>query len=400
MTPPSSETLRGVVASADVVVCCGSGGVGKTTTAAVVGLEAARAGRRVVVVTIDPARRLADALGLDDGLTSEPRRIDLRSDADADADADAQGAAGGRGADRGGELSAMMLDTAATFDGLVTRYAEDPDQVDRILSNPFYRNMASAMSGTQEYMAAETLHALHLDHRFDLVVVDTPPSRNALDFLDAPGVLSRFLDHRVFKLAMLPTRSSLKIFGAAAQPIFRAIGKVVGSDVLADSLAFFQAFAGMETGFRERADDVVALLRADRTKFVIVATPRHDTITEAVWFARQLRDQGVGIDASVVNRVLPDFGRTPDEPGPVDGAGGSELDLLWRNLAELRATRAAEIEALAPLVELTGRAPVAMVPLLSADVHDLGGLDEIALHLFADDGLDGGAGPRPPATTR
>jgi anion-transporting ArsA/GET3 family ATPase len=348
-----------VVESSDVVVCCGSGGVGKTTTAAVLGLEAARRGRRVVVVTIDPARRLADALGLDEGLSSEPQRIEVAS----------------------GELWAMMLDTAATFDGLVRTHADDADQVERILANPFYRNMAGAMSGTQEYMAAETLHALHNDDRFDLVIVDTPPSRNALDFLDAPGVLSRFLDHRVFKLAMLPTRGGLKFLGVAAQPIFKAIGRVVGSDVLTDALAFFQAFAGMETGFRERADDVIALLRADATSFVVVASPRHDTIAEAIWFAQQLHDQGVGVAAAIVNRVHPDFAADVDV---------SEIALddpvvagLVHNLRELDAIRAAEVAALEPLVKLTEPAPVVLLPLLQRDVHDIAALDEIATHLFA-----------------
>jgi len=364
-------SIRDVVDASDVIVCCGSGGVGKTTTAAVIGLEAARAGRKVVVVTIDPARRLADALGLADGLSNEPQPVDFAG----------RTASGRKSTKRQtGEFSAMMLDTAATFDGLVRTHADDDDQVERILENPFYRNMAGAMSGTQEYMAAETLHALHHDDRFDLVVVDTPPSRNALDFLDAPGVLSRFLDHRIFKLAMLPTRGGLKIFGAAAQPIFKAIGKVVGSDVLADSLAFFQAFAGMESGFRERADEVVALLRAERTNFVVVASPRHDTITEAVWFARQLGEQGVGVAASIVNRLLPSFGDV--EPDTDAGGGDGELAELWRNLDELRAIRAAELTALRPLVELTEPAPVRLLPLLGRDVHDMSALDEIAAHLF------------------
>lgn len=355
--------VDGVLAESDVVVCCGSGGVGKTTTAAVLALRAARQGRRAVVVTIDPARRLADALGLGDGLSSEPQRIDLADVAD------------------GGELWAMMLDTAATFDGLVRRHADDPDQVERILTNGFYRNIAGAMSGTQEYMAAETLHALHGDDRFDLVIVDTPPSRNALDFLDAPGVLSRFLDHRIFKLAMLPTRGGLKLLGTAAQPIFRAIGKVVGSDVLADSLAFFQAFSGMETGFRERADDVVELLRADRTNFMVVASPRHDTITEAVWFAEQLRAQDVGVAAAIINRVQPSFG---DDTGDEDLDRSPELADLWRNVDELQAVRSAELEALRPLVELTEPAPVARIPLLDRDVHDIDTLDVIGIHLFGD----------------
>ncbi|MFK8023981.1 MAG: ArsA family ATPase [Ilumatobacter sp.] len=360
-----AEGVETVLEASDVVVCCGSGGVGKTTTAAVLGLRAARSGRRVVVVTIDPARRLADALGLEAGLSSAPQRISL----------DTEGSHG--------ELWAMMLDTAATFDGLVRRHADDAEQVDRILSNGFYRNMAGAMSGTQEDMAAETLHALHHDDRFDLVIVDTPPSRNALDFLDAPGVLSRFLDHRVFKLAMLPTRSGLKVFGAAAQPIFRAIGKVVGSDVLADSLAFFQAFSGMETGFRERADEVVELLRAERTNFVVIASPRHDTITEAVWFAEQLRAQEVGVAAAIVNRVQPAF----DGGADTDASSGREdpgLAALWQNLDELRAVRDAELAALAPLVELTSPSPVALIPLLDRDVHDIDTLDVVGRHLFAD----------------
>ena len=361
------SAMHDVLDAADVIVCCGSGGVGKTTTAAVLGIEAARTGRRAVVVTIDPARRLADALGLADGLSSEPQRIEAAIGGD-------------------GELSAMMLDTAATFDGLVMRYADDEDQVERILTNPFYRNMAGAMSGTQEYMAAETLHALHHDDRFDLVIVDTPPSRNALDFLDAPGVLSRFLDHRVFKLAMLPTRSGLKVFGAAAQPIFKAIGKVVGSDVLTDALAFFQAFAGMESGFRERADDVVALLRAERTSFVVVASPRHDTITEAVWFAQQLQQQGVGVAAAIVNRVLPRFGSVDspiEEPVGQPAGVGDDESMLWTNLNELQRIRAAELEALQPLVDLASTGAVALVPLLERDVHDVESLSEVAGHLFA-----------------
>jgi anion-transporting ArsA/GET3 family ATPase len=356
-----------IVDTAAVIVCCGSGGVGKTTTAAVLGLEAARRGRRAVVVTIDPARRLADALGLPDGLASSPQRIELD--------------------DASGELWAMMLDTAATFDGLVRTHADSPEQVDRILTNAFYRNMAGALSGTQEYMAAETLHALHGDDRFDLVVVDTPPSRNALDFLEAPGVLARFLDHRLFKLLMLPARGGLRVIGTATQPVLRAIGKVVGSDVLADSVAFFQAFAGMETGFRERADEVVALIRAPETSFVVVASPRHDTVTEAVWFAGQLRGQGIDVAAAVVNRAHPAFGEgtaadAADAARAAAAAGDDTLAALWRNVAELRTVRERELRELEPLAALTGRDRVVVLPLLDRDVHDLAGLRTIATHLF------------------
>ncbi len=176
------------------------------------------------MVTIDPARRLADALGLEGGLGGEPARVDLP--------------------DLDGECWAMMLDTSAMFDRVVREHAADAEQAERIVQNRFFLNMAGSLSGTQEYMASEALHLLHGDERFDLVVVDTPPSRHALDFLKAPGVLARFLDHRLFKLMMMPTRSGMKLFSVATQPILRAIGRVIGSDVLADAVAFFQAFAG------------------------------------------------------------------------------------------------------------------------------------------------------------
>ncbi|HEX8769351.1 MAG TPA: ArsA-related P-loop ATPase, partial [Acidimicrobiales bacterium] len=172
--------MKELVSDRSVVVCCGPGGVGKTTTAAVVALEGAMRGRRSVVVTIDPARRLADALGLG-SLSDEPRLIDSK----------------GRW---GGELWALMLDTKSTFDTLVTKYAARPEQAESILSNRFYRNISSALSGTQEYMAMEKLFELHDQNRFDLIVVDTPPTRNALDFIDAPRRLTRFLDNRVFRL--------------------------------------------------------------------------------------------------------------------------------------------------------------------------------------------------------
>src|SRR6478735_8922967 len=238
-SPVARPSLEPAVAAASVVVCCGSGGVGKTTVAAAIAVEAARRGRRVVVVTIDPARRLADALGLPEGLAATPQRIAL------------DGAPAATG-----ELWAMMLDTAAAFDDVVRRYATSAEQAERIVANPFFQNIAGSLSGTQEYMASETLYLLHHDDRFDLVVVDTPPTRHALDFLEAPGVLARFLDHRLFKMMMLPAKRGMGIVNAATQPIMRAIGRVVGSDVLADAVAFFQAFGGMEGGFRRRAEEV------------------------------------------------------------------------------------------------------------------------------------------------
>ena len=352
--------LIDAIGSRDVLVCCGSGGVGKTTTAATLGLELAHRGRRVVVVTIDPAKRLADALGLDEGLDNEPTRLHR---------AVAPGGAG--------ELWAMMLDTAATFDGLVRANAPTPERAERILANPFYRNIAGALSGTQEYMAAERLHALHADERFDVVIVDTPPTRNALDFLDAPGTLARFLDHPLFKMMMLPARRGLAVLNLAAQPALRTIGKVVGGDVLADAIAFFQAFEGMETGFRERADEVMELLRAPSTCYVLVASPKADTIDEAIYFAERLAESSLDVGALIVNRCTPVF-----EPGRPDTPRRPSDDALWANLDELAATGNAERSQLRPLVDRIGGAPVAWVPLLAGDVHDLASLHQIRALLF------------------
>jgi anion-transporting ArsA/GET3 family ATPase len=361
--------LDGVVADAGVIVCCGSGGVGKTTIAAVIGIEAARRGRRVAVVTIDPARRLADALGLPDGLSGTPQLVDLGN------------------APGSGELWAMMLDTPAMFERVVRSHAADAEQADRIVENRLYQNIAGALSGTQEYMASEALHELHGDDRFDLVVVDTPPSRNALDFLEAPGVLSRFLDHTAFKLLMMPTRTGMKVLSIATQPIVRAIGRVVGTDVLADAVAFFQAFAGMDVGFRERADQVTALLHDDATRFVLVASPQRDTVVEAVWFAEQLREQGFEVAATVVNRLLPRFGEGTAAEAATRAAaarerGDDEVSALWANLAELRTIADAERSQLRPLVDRVGEQLIVEVPRLPSDVHDVAALELLGAHLF------------------
>jgi anion-transporting ArsA/GET3 family ATPase len=358
-------SLDAIVERSDVVVCCGPGGVGKTTTAAVIALHAARAGRRAVVVTIDPARRLGDALGLPGGLSGEPRRVAVEAS---------------------GELWAMMLDTPAMFERVVRRHATDRSQADRIVENRFFRNIAGNLGGTQEYMASEALHELRDDDRFDLVVVDTPPSRNALDFLESPGVLTRFLGHPVFALMMLPTRTGFRVLSVATQPVLRAIGKVVGSEVLTDAVAFFQAFSGMESGFRARAEAVDRLLRSETTAFVVVTAPHHEVIEECGWFVGQLDGLGLGVDALVVNRVHPTFG-----PGDVADAeqraasararAADDAALLWANLADERRLAAAQRHAVAPLVERSGAIAVE-VPLLPEDVHDRSTLDIVAGHLF------------------
>jgi anion-transporting ArsA/GET3 family ATPase len=347
--------IEALVEERAIVVCCGSGGVGKTTTAAALALEGAQRGRRACVVTIDPAKRLADALGLE-ALTNEPRRIE---------------------GDWPGELWALMLDTKSTFDSLVQQHSATPEQARSILDNRLYRNIAGALSGTQEYMAMEKLYELHHSGQFDVVVVDTPPTRNALDFLDAPRRLTRFLDNRVFRLLMIPTRAYLRAVSMATQAFLRTLSRVVGGEVVADAVAFFQAFEGMEAGFRDRAQKVMDLLADPGTAFVLVALPRRDAVEEALFFASRLRESSIHVDALVVNRIHPRFGE-----GSAAEARAREGP-LWANLADFREVAEREESHFASLAAQVSPAPVARVPFLAADVHDLDGLRLVGQSLFA-----------------
>jgi anion-transporting ArsA/GET3 family ATPase len=338
--------------------------VGKTTTAAVVALEGAKLGRKTMVVTIDPARRLADALGLA-GLSNAPSRIE---------------------GDWPGELWAVMLDTKSTFDALVVKHATTPEQGERILANRFYRNISGALSGTQEYMAMEKLYELHEETDFDLVVVDTPPTRHALDFLDAPRRLSRFLEHRLFRVLVAPSRGIAKAVNVAAQTFLRTVARVVGSDVIEDAVAFFRAFEGMEEGFRDRALRVNELLAAPETAFILVASPRRDTLQEAHFFAQRLAEGGIKVEGLVVNRVHPLFGEGLAEATRArsETLAGTELGSLYSNLADFQTVASREREHLAGLAEAVAPAPVVWVPFLRSDVHDLDGMALVARHLYAE----------------
>jgi anion-transporting ArsA/GET3 family ATPase len=379
--------LRELIDDRRVVICCGTGGVGKTTTAAVLALEGARRGRNACVVTIDPARRLADALGIEH-LTNDPTEIDRKLWAYDVGDATA--------VVPGGRLSALMLDTKSTFDVLVRRNASSPDQAQRILDNAFYRNISGALGGTQEYMAMEKLHELHDEGNFDLIVVDTPPTRHALDFLDAPKRLTRLLDNRVFRLLMMPTRAYLRVASVAVQTFLRTVARVVGSEVIEDVVAFFRAFEGMEEGFRERARVVEKLLTDSATAFVLVSSPRRDAMQEATFFAQRLAEAGQSVQALIVNRVHPSFGdESPaglqaaaeamrlsyPEPGRPEPA--ARLIALYDNLADFReiaALERAHIEALRDRIgaDIT----LAYVPYLAHDVHDFAALHEVGVLLF------------------
>lgn len=356
--PAGLASIADLVEERSVVVCCGSGGVGKTTISAAFALEAARRGRKACVVTIDPARRLADALGLSD-LTNAAKQIE---------------------GSWSGELWALMLDSKGTFDDLVRRYAPSPEQADGILGNRLYRNLSGALSGTQEYMAMEKLYELVHDGGFDLIVVDTPPTRNALDFLDAPRRLTRFLGHRLFQMLLMPTRAYLRAVSVATQALLRTISKVAGTEIVHDAVAFFQAFEGMEEGFRVRADDMRRLLARTTTAFVLVTSPRGDTVEEAGWFADRLNESELAVEGLVVNRVHPAFAVTAPFP-PVPPS--STLARLIENLENYQAVNKREESACAALVAQVAPSPVARVPLLDVDVTDIGGLGLVADHVFA-----------------
>jgi anion-transporting ArsA/GET3 family ATPase len=364
--------FSGLVTGTSVIVCCGSGGTGKTTISAAIGLASAAQGLKACVVTIDPARRLADALGLDN-LGNTPRRI--------------------TGA-WSGELSAVMLDAKGTFDDLVVRYSQSREQADRILQNRLYRNLTSALSGTQEYMAMEKLYELHSEGGFDLVVVDTPPTRHALDFVDAPRRLYSFLENRVFRLVLAPTRAYLKAMTFAANALLRTISRVAGSEIVEDAIAFFRAFEGMEEGFRERARRVEDLLANPGTAFVLVVAPREDSIDEARFFTRRLAEGSIPVSALVVNRLLPNFGTdlpSGEVPSPARPAADTpDLALpdplayedLRRNLEEFLVVARSEEQYVAELAGEVAPAPVVRVPFLKEDVHDIEGLQVVARYLL------------------
>jgi anion-transporting ArsA/GET3 family ATPase len=361
-----------LVRTARIVLCCGSGGVGKTTTAAALALRAAELGRRTCVLTIDPARRLAQALGLD-LLSNEPRPVE-------------------RGVRGSGSLDAMMLDMRRTFDELIERYARDAEQVDRILANRFYQRVSSTLAGTQEYMAMEKLYELHESRRWELLVVDTPPTRSALDFLDAPDNLNDLLDARVFRLLIAPAqrigRGYLRGLGLATTAMSRMVRRVTGSELLAEVGEFFAAFEGMYDGFRSRAQRVYDLLKDPGTQFVVVATPDGPALREAAFFARLLADDRMPLGAMVVNRVHR-VGAVPPVPAGArarlaEGTPTARLlaDLLDQHLA-LEALATAEQRRVAALLDAVPSLAAVQVPMLADDVHDLAGLRRLGAHLFA-----------------
>ncbi len=387
-----------------IIVCCGSGGVGKTTTAAAVGLRAAERGRHVVVLTVDPARRLAQSMGLSSldntprlvpgvGTSSPPRRT---------------GRPGRNEADGGGSLHAMMLDMKRTFDEIVEAHA-DPDRAAQILANPFYQSLSSGFSGTQEYMAMEKLGQLRRTDNWDLIVVDTPPSRSALDFLDAPQRLGRFLDGRLLRLLTAPAklggRAYLRVLNVGFGVVTGVLTKILGAQVLRDAQTFVTALDTMFGGFRERADYTYQLLRAPGTSFLVIAAPEPDALREASYFVERLAIEGMPLAGLVINRahrspaarlsaarslaaaesLQPAEALNGDAGDGEPAARSARPDQVPYSLAiaalRLHAERMQLAAAERRLAERFTAAhplvPIAEVPAQAEDVHDLAGLRAI-----------------------
>jgi anion-transporting ArsA/GET3 family ATPase len=376
MSRDLSETrgrdLGSVVAERHVIVCTGAGGVGKTTAAAALGIEAARLGRRTIVLTIDPARRLAQSLGLSHFDTS-PRAVH-----------DVEG------------LDAMMLDMKRTFDEVVHRHAGSHARAERIMANRFYQQMSASLAGTQEYMAMEKLYDLHEAGAYDCIVIDTPPTRNALDFLDAPKRLTDFLEGRFLKMFMSPGlaagRLASRAVGVGTGMFMRVASRITGASVLADLADFFQSFEGMYDGFKERAQAVYRLLQHPASAFVVVSSPEPPALREAGYFLRRLARDGMPTAGVVVNRM------TVHPEGQV---GAVDVQLLASAAAELDdgddveravagmlrlaidARRVAARQRLAIDAAFRGTSPRVLVevPLADSDVPDVEGLRWVAGHL-------------------
>jgi anion-transporting ArsA/GET3 family ATPase len=361
-----------------IIVCCGSGGVGKTTAAAAIGLRAAERGRQVCVLTVDPARRLAQSMGLT-SLDNTPRLVEEVSEA------------------AGGSLHAMMLDMKRTFDEVVEAHA-DPARAAQILANPFYQSLSSSFAGTQEYMAMEKLGQLRRSDEWDLIVVDTPPSRSALDFLDAPERLGRFLDGRLIRVLTTPVKAGrpfAKVLNAGLSVMTGALTRLLGAQVLRDAQTFITAFDTMFGGFRERAEATYRLLQAPGTSFLVVAAPEPDALREASYFVERLAEERMPLAGLVLNRVHGAAGSRLSAARALAAAetlegGGQNGGTLPAEAASYPVTAAAlrlhasrmnlgerERRVAGAFTSAHPAVPIVEVPALPADVHDLAGLRHV-----------------------
>jgi anion-transporting ArsA/GET3 family ATPase len=371
-----SSSIGSSLQDRSVVICAGSGGVGKTTTAAAIAAGLAAGGKRVAVVTIDPARRLADALGLEQ-LTNQPELVDGERFSAA-------------GLKIEGELWAMTLDSQRTFDELIETLSPDAQTRDQILGNRIYQQLSGAVAGSQEFTAIAKLYELERSGRFDAIVLDTPPSRNALDFLDAPDRLTGFFDGRALKLLLAPTGFAARALGVGTGAILGVLKRITGAELLEDLSVFFQALGGLIDGFRERAEAVRALLADPATTFLVITSPQRDSAEEAIFFAGKLRSAQMDFGSLIINRVH--FVGNENEPAPalatVAGQLSGEFDeplaaKLLSSYSEALALAERDAATIERLIEETGEPEPVIVPELAGDVHDVEGLVAIHDRLFA-----------------
>ena len=367
-----------------ICICAGSGGVGKTTTSAAIAMGMAARGLKVAVLTIDPAKRLANSLGLPE-LGNEERMIDPERFA-------------AHGIEMRGELWAMMLDAKRTFDDLVERHAADEQTRDRILQNRIYQEISNAMAGSQEYMAMEKLYELHQEARYDLLVLDTPPSRHALDFIDAPERMTRFIEGRSLQFFLKPGRLGMRVVGRSGGMLFSALKRITGMDLLQDLSEFFQSFGDMAQGFSERAQRVKELLERRETTFLLVTAPQREAIDEGVFFWRRLKEAHLPFGGVVVNKVHRDFTAEigadvgqDAEPAPLDELPADLRRLLedddlaarvHENFERYQALAMRDRENMARLTARLEGDCIVCVPYFDEDVHDVTGLAQVNAYLF------------------
>jgi len=380
-------SFNSIIKNKQLVVCCGSGGVGKTTTSAAIALKAAASGKKTLVITIDPAKRLAQSLGLSQ-LDNEERMVPREHLKQS-------------GLDPNMQLYATMLDTAASLDSLIKRISANEEQARQILNNKIYRQFTNAIAGSQEYVAMERLFELMNNKNYDLIVLDTPPTKNALDFLNAPNRLASFLDDGIVKWFVKPQSRGLKarLFQKGGEVVFKLLGLLAGRTFVQNLMEFFQAFNGLYGGFKDRAEKVSCLLRNDKTVFVLVTSAERNALTEAVFFHDKLISNGIPLQSVIVNRAF-----SPFETKGLDLV--MLKDLLTKNVSKISKRKTDEIkkftEKLLQITSLTDKLnniafdnierlkknlqsanQILCIPIFAEEIHDMNGLMKMNRYLFA-----------------
>lgn len=349
--------------SKKLIICCGSGGVGKTTSSASLAIQIAQSGKRVLVLTIDPAKRLANALGLEN-LSSEPKQVQKN-------------------------LFALMLDPKKTFDQVISRYASSEEEKNRILNNKLYQHLSSMIAGSQEYMAMEKVYEIDQSGDFDLIILDTPPTRHALDFLAAPEKMKSMVGQSIIKWFLKPgifsEKSSLSFLGRGAQKILGAFDQVMGFDFLKDLSTMLISTAGLLEGFKDRADEVAALLNNKKSAILLISSPQASSMNEAIYFFENLKKQKLPFAGFILNRVKP---ISPKLPSYEELKKSWEINSnMFSEIKEILSKQTLlyeqDCEQIARLKQKTkDKFPIALIPAFSHDIHNLEGLHKMGEYLF------------------